>query len=330
MSKTYIILGGNGVFGVHTALYLLAKTDARKVICVGRNSEKPPAYSLNVGRNDPRYAYHQIHMVFEQDRLMELFDREKPEVIINFSALAHATSWHKSWRYYETNVTSLAHIVEELAPRPYLQRWIQIGTSELYGSVDRPATEDAPLRPTSPYAVSKMAGDLHLLTFVNVVKFPMNILRPSNCYGPGQQLHRVLPRAVVCGLTGQRLPLHGGGVARKSFMHAQDLASAIHLIAEKAPLGAVYNAGPKDSTPIRDIVAAAAKVMKVRFEDLCEVTAGRAGEDSNYWLDSTRIISELGWKPKISLEEGAADMVAWGRQYLDFLKNESAEFVLRA
>jgi len=328
--KTYVILGGNGVFGVHNAMYLLEHADPRKVICVGRNPEKPEAYSLNVGSGDSRYEYHQIHVVFEQDRLFELFDREKPEIIINYSALAHATSWQKAWRYYETNVTALAKMTDELAKREYLERWIQIGTSELYGSVTFPAKEDSPLRPSSPYAVSKMAGDLHLLTFTNVVKFPMNIIRPSNCYGPGQQLHRVLPRAVLCGLSGQKMPLHGGGVVRKSFMHARDLAHAVHLIADRADPGMVYNAGPENSMPIRDIVAKVAEVLKVPFEKLCEVTEGRAGEDSNYWLDSSEIKADLGWRPRITLDEGVQDLVDWGKKYLSFLQRESTEFVLRA
>lgn len=328
--KTYVILGGNGVFGIHNALYLLRHADPRKVICVGRNPEKPEAYSLNVGKGDKRYAYHQIHVVFEQDRLFELFDKERPEVIINYAALAHATSWSKSWRYYDTNLSALAKMTEELAKRDYLERFIQIGTSELYGSLDHPAKETDPLNPTSPYAVSKMAGDLHLLTFTRVVKFPMNIIRPSNCYGPGQQLHRILPRAVLCGLSGQKLPLYGGGAAQKSFMHAQDLARAVFLISEKAPFGAVYNAGPDKPISMRDLVARMAQVMNVPFDQLVEMASGRAGEDAVYWLDSSRIKADLGWEPQITLEEGLNDMLAWGKKHLDFLKQESTEFVLHA
>ena len=86
MKKTYTILGGNGVFGVHTALYLLRHADPKKVICVGRNPEKIDAFSLKVGRGDSRYLYRQIHLVHEQDRLFELLDSERPEVIINFAA----------------------------------------------------------------------------------------------------------------------------------------------------------------------------------------------------------------------------------------------------
>jgi dTDP-glucose 4,6-dehydratase len=328
--KTYVILGGNGPFGVHTALYLLEHADPRKVICVGRNPEKPPAFSLDVGKGDPRYAYHQIHLVYEQDRLFELFDKERPEVIINYAALAHATSWRKSWRFYDTNTTTLAKMTEGLAARDYLKRWIQIGSSEVYGSVTSPAREDHALWPSSPYAVSKAAGDLHLVTYARGVKFPMNILRPSNAYAPGQQLHRVLPRAVLCGLTGKKLPLNGGGRARKSYIHARDLARAIHLVAEKAPLGAIYNIGPDNSVAIRDLVEKVARGLDMTLGELCTITDERPGEDAQYWIDSTAIRDAVGWKPEISLDEGIGEMIAWGREHLDYLATASTEYVLQA
>ena len=330
MSRSYVILGGNGPFGVHTAKYLLEHASPKKVVCVGRNAEKGSAFTLDVGKGDSRYEYHQIHLVYELDRLFELLDRLKPEVVINFAALAHGASWTRSWRFYDTNVTSLAKMVEELAARDYLERWIQVGSSELYGAVTVPATEDHPLNATSPYSVSKMAGDLHLISMFNVKKFPMNIIRPSNAYGPGQQLYRVLPRAVVAGLTGQKLPLEGGGGAKKSYIHAQDLARALYLMAEKAPLGRIYNAGPKDPISIRELVEAVARELRMPFEALVEMRPGRPGEDAQYWLDSSRIKKELGWEPEISLEAGVRDMVEWGRKYLPQLADASAEYVLRA
>src|ERR1051325_7487971 len=121
-----------------------------------------------------------------------------------------------------------------------------MGPSDLYGSVATASNEVTPIKPTSPYAASKAAFDLYLISVANVLKFRMNIIRPSNAYCPGQRLHRVIPRAVVCGLTGQKLPLQGGGRAEKSYIHARDLGRAIHLVAEKAPLGTIYNAGPAE------------------------------------------------------------------------------------
>lgn len=318
--KTYVILGGNGVFGIHTAFYLLEQPDTKKVICVGRNPEKSDAFTLHLGRGEPRYKYYQIHVVFEQDRLFEMFDQEKPDVIINYAAQGEgAASWKYSWRYYETNATAIARMTEELMKRDYLDRWIQIGTSELYGSTAKPATEDTPLLPTSPYAASKAAGDMHLMSIFKTQNFRMNIIRPSNAYAPGQQLWRILPRAVICGLSGQKLPLHGGGVAQKSYIHARDLAHAIYLVAQKGPLGKVYNVGPDEPVTIRHLVELAAKAMGISFETLCTVTPPRFGEDAIYWLDSSAINKDLGWKPQVPLEKGVEEMVAWGRKYLSEL-----------
>src|SRR5262249_32764736 len=143
--KTYVILGGGGSFGVHTAMYLLNQADPRKVISVGRNPEKPAPFSLEVGKDDKRYAYHPIHLTYEQDRLFELFDTERPEVIVSYAAQGEgAVSWKKSWRFFETNCVALTKMSEELMKRDYLERFIQIGTSELYGSMEFPAKEDTP------------------------------------------------------------------------------------------------------------------------------------------------------------------------------------------
>ncbi|OGT32193.1 MAG: hypothetical protein A3E87_05240 [Gammaproteobacteria bacterium RIFCSPHIGHO2_12_FULL_35_23] len=327
--SSYLLIGGAGVFAVHTASYLLQLPETKKVISVGRNIERSPAYTLNVGAKDPRYSYHQIHLNFELDRLMELIDKTQPEYIINYAALAYATSWEKAYRYYETNLLSVVRLCEELYSRKFLKKFIQIGTSELYGSVAQPANEDAPLYPTSPYAVSKLAADQHLQTLHLANKLPINIIRPSNAYGPGQQIWRVIPRVIYCILTDQKLPLHGGGKVKKSYFHAYDLAKAIKLVADKAPVGEIYNVGPDEPISIKDLIMMITREMRVDFNQVCEIVPGRVGEDAQYWLKSDKI-KHLGWQQEISLQEGIRDMIHWGKKHLDFLHNEAQEFVLHA
>ena len=327
--KSYAILGGGGSFGIHTAFYLLEHAKPKKVIGIGRNPLRPEPFSLNIDK-EPGYAYHARHLTYELDLLLELLDRERPEVIVNFAAQGEgAVSWTHSWRFFETNSMGLARLAEELMKRDWFERFIQIGTSELYGSVDHAAREDDPIVPTSPYAASKAAFDMYLISVHRFLDFPMNIIRPSNAYCPAQLLHRVVPKAVLCGLTGRKLPLHGGGRAEKSYIHARDLARAIHLVAEKAPIGAVYNAGPAEPTSIRRVVELTAEALGMPFEDLCEVTGDRLGQDSRYWLDSSAIKDDVGWEPEIGWEEGLAEMVAWGRKYLDVLKDWPTDYVLR-
>ncbi len=330
MVKKYVVLGGGGGFGLHTSKYLLEQSETERVIAIGRNNPKPEPFSLNIGKDDKRYSYHSYHITYELDLLMQLLDKEKPEVIINYAAQGEgAVSWKNSWRYFETNSMGLAKFTEELSSRDYLKRFIQIGTSELYGSVERAATEEAPIKPSSPYAASKVAFDFHLLAISKVLKFPMNIIRPSNAYCPGQLLHRIIPRAVLSALKGEKVPLHGGGKAEKSYLHARDLAKAIYLVAQKAPLGKVYNVGPDKPISIRNLVEKIAEVMNMPFEKLCTVTEERIGQDSRYWLDSSALKKDVGWIQEISLEDGIKDMVEWGKKYLKQLHNCKYDYVMR-
>jgi dTDP-glucose 4,6-dehydratase len=329
MSKTYCILGGGGSFGIHAALYLLDHAAPKKVIGVGRNPLRPGAFSLGI-ENRKGYEYHARHITYELDLLLELLDKEKPEVIVNFAAQGEgAVSWKHSWRFFETNSMALAKLSEELMKRSWLERFIQIGTSEMYGSMEYAAKEDEPIKPSSPYAASKVAFDMYLMSVHKFLKFPMNIIRPSNAYCPGQLLHRVIPKAIWAGLTGHKLPLQGGGKAEKSYIHARDLGRAIHLVAEKAPFGTTYNAGSVLPTSIREVVERCATALEIPFEQLCEIVPDRLGQDSRYWLDSSAIKKDVGWEPQIGWDEGLAEMVAWGRQYIDQLRDWPTDYVLR-
>lgn len=331
MAKKYVILGGGGSFGLHTADYLLKNADCEKVVNIGRNPVKDEPFSLNIGKGDKRYSYHTYHLTHEVDLLMEFLNELKPQVIINYAAQGEgAVSWKNSWRFFETNCVGLAKLVEELMKSDYLERFIQIGTSELYGSVATPSKENDPIIPSSPYAASKAAFDMHLISTHNVLGFPMNIVRPSNAYCPGQLLHRVIPRTILCGFTGNKLPLQGGGKAEKSYIHATDLAEAIYLVSEKAPLGKIYNVGPEEPTAIKTLVEEIAKLMKIKFEDLCEIVSDRIGQDSRYWLDSSAIKKDLGWQQKINLETGLQQMVDWVGKYQKELVNYPQTYQIRA
>jgi len=331
MSKRYVVLGGGGSFGLHTSQYLLDYANPEKIVGVGRNPPKPRCFSLGIGEGDHRYAYHAYHVTYELDLLMELLDEIRPHVIVNFAAQGEgAASWKHSWRFFETNCVALTRLCEALMTRDYLERFIHIGTSEMYGSVEHAASEDEPIKPSSPYAASKVAFDLYLISAHRFLEFPMNVIRPSNAYGPGQQLHRVIPKTILCGLTGRRLPLHGGGRAEKSYIHNRDVGSAVLAVAERAPVGRIYNAGPSQPTSIRRVVELCAEALGVRFDELCEMTEDRLGQDSRYWLDSSALRADTGWEPAVNWEEGLAEMVAWGREHLEQLRTLPTEFRMRA
>jgi dTDP-glucose 4,6-dehydratase len=326
----YCLLGGAGVFALHTAKYLLEQKDTELVLCLGRNVVKNPAFNLNLGKNDKRYIFKPCHIVYEQDFLFEYLDKYKPDYVINFAALAYATSWDKSFRYYDTNVTAVSQICEFLSNKSYLKKFLQVGTSELYGPVSEPVDENYPINPTSPYSISKLAADMHLETMFKVRNFPMNIIRPSNGYGSGQLLYRIVPKSAYLILKGEKFPLEGGGKVKKSFMHCRDIARAIYMIIHKGKMGEIYNAGVDKPISMREIVEIVAKCLDKNFDDVVNITKGRIGEDSQYWLSSKKLLKDTGWKPEISIEEGIKETVDWVKENMNNFENENLEFILRA
>lgn len=326
----YVILGGDGAFGTHMARFLLGSGETERVVSVGRNQRKPPHYSLGVGEGDQRFRYFQAHMVHEQDILLRLLDEEQPECIINFAALAYATSWSDSFRYYETNVVALARLIETLRTRPYLRHWMQVGSAEVYGSANSgPSLEDGAIHPTSPYAVSKLAADMHLMTYVRDT-FAINIIRPSKTYGPAQPMYRLMPKAAFCALAGRRFPLEGAGVVRKSWLHVADMVAAIHRIVIDGQDRQIYNAGPNEAIPIHDVVRLIAENVGIEFENFVDLAPGRPVEDDLYLLDSSKIRDELEWSPTIDLQSGIGGVVDWVRENLDALSREPQTFSLRS
>ena len=313
------VLGAGGVFGINLAQYLLQM--GHYVMGIGRSPKKQPCFSLGVN-----FPYHSYHLTYEHEYAVREIWRFRPDVVVNFAAQGEgAASFGKdNWRYYETNCLGLVRLVSQLEGL----RFIHIGSSEVYGSVKEPVSEDSPTNPSTPYSASKLAFDHHLGAMHHVMKIPMNIIRPSNCYAPGQQLHRIIPKTLIYGLSGRRVPLHGGGVAKKSYLHATDLSRAILTVIESGRVGEIYNVGPDEPTSIRKVVELCAESVGRSFESLVEEAPERTGQDSTYWLNSDKI-KALGWKQEIGWKDGLQDMVKWVRTYPELLTMPT-DFVMRA
>lgn len=307
------ILGGGNPYALNLARHLHEAGIPH--FGVGRSRRGPDA----LWQIDHYYPYHVLHIVLQQSALVAMLDTERPDVIVNYAAQGEgAASWGaNAEKFYMTNTVALARLVEELRNRTYLRHFIQIGTSELYGSVDFPVDESERLRPTSPYAISKAAFDQHLETMRG---FPWNVLRPSNAYCPGQQLHRIIPSAIIHALAGEPLRTNGPGLVQKSYIHADDLSRAVLLLIEKSPFGQVFNCGPAQPIAIRALISL---VMDRCGGGTVEEGPARAAEDAKYWLDSSRLTS-IGWKPRVALEDGIDGMIAWVRRHPELLTMDTS------
>lgn len=307
------ITGGANVYALNFARHLHEL--GIEHFGIGRNSRKAPAF----WQVDHAYEYHALHLIDRFDEVMALLDRKRPDIVVNFCAQGESAASfgeHTDW-YYATNTLALVRFAEALRKRDYLHRFIQAGTSEVYGSAQRACAESDPLQPTSPYAISKAAFDMHLQVMHRVHGFPCNVLRPSNAYCPGQQIHRIIPRTIICALSGQRLKLHGD--AAKSYIHAADLSTAIMDVIANCETGGIYNCGPAEPTRISDLVARALQACDAKWSDFVEEAPARVGEDATYWLDSSALNAATGWYPRITLEQGLEEMVRWVRAHPEIM-----------
>ena len=311
------VLGGGSCFAMNLSWHLMERGD--DVLSISRSPMRGPAFTYGL-ETLKGFRYEQAHLVTELDRIMWLLDDYRPDLIINFAALCEVgLSWSHPLDYYETNLMSLVRLTNELANRTWLRRFVQIGSSEVYGSVERPVDEQHPVNPSSPYAASKAAFDFHLRAVCKHQGFPGVIVMPSNGYCEGQTLNRIIPKTIICAMTGKTLKLQGGGVARKSYLHGDDISRAIMLVAKEGRIGETYNVGPPESISIRALVAMIAEMGGKHFEEVAEKAPERTGQDSQYLLDSTKI-KALGWRQEVELEDGIFRMVDWILAYPELME----------
>lgn len=321
---TIAIIGGGGAFGIHTALYLLQAMGCR-IIGIGRSPLRNYLSSLI---RDTDYQYYPCHLVHEYDRLHDILEQEKPSIIINFAAQAEAThSFKHSWRFFATNLVALSRLVEDLELKPWLERFIHISTTEMYGHLNYPAKEDEPIKPQTPYGVSKVTFDLYLKALAERTQFPAYILRIANLYGPGQPFYKLIPKLILSGLLGQKMQIEQANHPKKSYLYITDLAHAILLLIQKQPKGILFNVGPSQMTSNLEIANHVAKALHIKRGHLC----GFIGQQkaTGYWINSEALSYAIGWQPKITWQEGISHLVEWTKTHLLEVKNLPRTYLAR-
>lgn len=247
--------------------------------------------------------------------------------VVNFAALNMVgESWQHAADYYRTNVIGLAALAAALIETERVTKFVNVSTPEVYGTTETFLKEGAPFRPSTPYAVSRAAGDYHL-RILNIERgFPVCFTRTVNVYGPGQQLYRIIPLTALCAYTGRTLILHGGGASTRSFIHIDDVAAGILRVVEDGEIGQDYHMATGRQTTIREIVERVCELAGSRLSKVAVDAKDRPGKDMAYQLDDSKIRSQLGWSDSIALEHGLAQTVEWVRSNLDELRYADSEY----
>lgn len=318
---------GSNSFSGSDFINLLLENPENEVIGVTRSPEKPALFLRYKRHINPRFRFYQMDLNRDLPLLLEMMDRERPAYVVHFAALLEpGYSWQNPEQWFQTNVMSLVRLANHLKNQSYLERYMHISTPEVYGSCQGVVKEDAPLNPTTPYAASKAAGDLFLFTLVKAFSFPMVMIRSTNVYGAYQQLFRIIPRSIISLKSGQRIPLHGGGVAVKSYIHIRDVSRGELAALHRGQPGSIYHLSPDYGIAVRDLVRLICDRMGKRFEEATTTVEERLGQDAAYVIDSSRARQELGWLPCISLEEGLDEIATWIERYWDEIRLQPLEY----
>lgn len=311
----YLILGSNSFSGATFADHLAGL--GHNVIATSRSTEPHEALLPYKWQKRPgSVRFLKIDLNHDLDALDQVLKSEKPTHVVNFGAQSMvAESWQHPEQWMMTNVVSLAKLADRLRRYEGLTRYVHVTTPEVYGSTEGWVRENCPFNPSTPYATSRAAGDMHLRTYFATYGFPVVFTRAANVYGPGQPLYRIIPRTVLAAIGGQKLKLDGGGKSVRVFIHMTDVSAATQAIAERGTPGETYHVSGYELVSIRSLVEMILKRLGKDFESCVEIGPERPGKDTAYTLDSFKLRTELGWRDTIGLEQGIDDTIRWAERF---------------
>jgi dTDP-glucose 4,6-dehydratase len=249
------------------------------------------------------------------------------DAVVHYAAESHNdNSLHDPRPFLDTNIVGTYTLIE--AARRHGTRFHHISTDEVYGDLelDDPQrfTEQTPYNPSSPYSSTKAGSDLLVRAWVRSFGLQATISNCSNNYGPYQHVEKFIPRQITNVLDGVRPKLYGAGANVRDWIHADDHSSAVLTILEQGAIGETYLIGADGEQDNRTVVETILTLMGQPADAYDHVT-DRAGHDLRYAIDSTKLRTELGWRPQYSdFRAGLASTVDWYREHEDWWRPQKA------
>jgi len=254
------------------------------------------------------------------------------DIVVHFAAESHNdNSLRNPWPFVETNIVGTYTILE--AVRKHDKRLHHISTDEVFGDLelDDPNrfNENTPYNPSSPYSSTKAGSDHLVRAWVRSFGVKATISNCSNNYGPYQHIEKMIPRQITNILSGLHLKLYGTGEQVRDWIHVDDHNSAVHLILEKGKLGETYIIGADNDHTNNKMVMEMILELMGKPADWLDHVNDRPGHDMRYAMDSSKLRSELGWKPQYTdnngMREGLKQTIDWYTQNEAWWKPQKQE-----
>ncbi|ETT67765.1 dTDP-glucose 4,6-dehydratase [Paenibacillus sp. FSL H8-0457] len=306
-----LVTGGAGFIGSNFVIYMLQQYPTYEIVNMDALTYAGNLENLKSVENNANYTFIKADIA-NKEAVEQIFEQHQIEVVVNFAAESHVDrSILEPEVFVNTNVLG-TQVLLDAAKKHNVTKFVQVSTDEVYGSLGETGlfTEETPLAPNSPYSASKAGGDLLVRAYHETFGLPVNITRCSNNYGPLQFPEKLIPLMISRALNDEALPVYGDGLNIRDWLYVEDHCSAIDLVIHKGVSGEVYNIGGNNERTNVHIVQ---KILQElgKPESLISYVDDRPGHDRRYGIDPTKIMNELGWKPKYNFETGIKETIQW-------------------
>jgi dTDP-glucose 4,6-dehydratase len=310
-----LVTGGLGFIGSNFCRYTInahPDVEVTNVDKIGIGANPPNLKDLE---KEKRYRF--VKGDVRDSKLLNRIVKEA-DAVVNFAAETHVDrSITDPNKFLQNNTIGTFTVLEALRKNNSQAKLIQVSTDEVYGEIPEGSfNENDPPKPSNPYSASKAAADMFVLAYCKTYRLNASITRCTNNYGPYQLPEKLIPKTIIRALKNLKIPVYGTGANIRDWIYVQDHCEAIDLVLTRGQPGQIYNVAAGNEVSNVEIVR---KILKHvgKGQDMIAFVEDRPGHDKRYSLDSSRIRSELGWKPKHPFEKALRETIDW------YVRNES-------
>ena len=321
-----LVTGGAGFIGSAVVRHAIAQ--GHSVVNLDALTYAACLENLASVADHPNYSFVEAD-ICDRSALEHIFAEHRPDVVMHLAAESHVDrSIDGPGAFIQTNITGTYTLLE--TARSY---WIgrdrfedfrfhHISTDEVFGSLGATGqfTEETSYDPRSPYSASKAASDHLVRAWGETYGLPIVITNCSNNYGPFHFPEKLVPVVILRALAGEPIPVYGTGENVRDWLYVEDHADALLEVITKGQVGRSYNIGGENEARNIDLVEMICAILDEKrpkdrpYKDQITFVEDRPGHDLRYAIDPTRIATELGWRPSVTLQQGLEKTVQW---YLD-------------
>lgn len=312
--KNVLITGGAGFIGSHVTINLVKKYEDYKVVVFDKLDYCATLNNLKSIQNNLNFKFIKGD-ILSPDLVMYVLETEQIDTVMHFAAQTHVDNSFGNSLAFTMNNTYGTHVLLE-ACRNYgnIKRFINVSTDEVYGETSLGSQhglhEMSRLEPTNPYSAAKAGAEMMAMAYYTSYQLPVITTRGNNVYGPHQFPEKMIPKFSLLASQGRNLPLHGDGLAVRSYLYVEDVADAFDTILHRGVPGEIYNIGTKRERTVKDVAeeicAAFGRDPTVSVEHVRD----RAFNDQRYFISDDKLLA-LGWKERTPWKEGLKRTIDW-------------------